>query len=69
MSAASNTPERYPVDPNGFVRQCAWCRRIADAEGHYLLAAEALVNGASHGCCEACAIRFLNHGPSGSTYT
>jgi hypothetical protein len=49
----------YPVDSNGFVRQCAWCRRIADEEGRYRLIATALVQGASHGCCEACAIRFL----------
>jgi len=62
MSAAPNSHERYPVDANGFVRQCAWCRRIADADGRYLLTAERLVNGASHGCCEACAIRFLGHG-------
>ena len=50
----------YPVDINGFVRQCAWCRRIADAEGQYRLLAQTLVQGASHGCCEACAIRFLS---------
>jgi hypothetical protein len=52
----------YPVDINGFVRQCAWCRRIADSEGHYRLVATTLVHGASHGCCEACAIRFLSRG-------
>ena len=58
MQAVSG--ESYPVDINGFVRQCAWCRRIADAEGNYRLAASALIHGASHGCCEACAIRFLS---------
>ena len=52
----------YPVDENGFVRQCAWCRRIADERGHYRLIAHKLVSGASHGCCEACAIRFLSRG-------
>jgi hypothetical protein len=53
--------EMYPVDANGFVRQCAWCRRIADAEGRYRLVAATLIHGASHGCCEACAMRFLGH--------
>ena len=52
----------FPVDANGFVRQCAWCRRVADFEGHYRIVVTALLNGASHGCCEACAIRFLGHG-------
>jgi hypothetical protein len=52
--------ESYPVDINGFVRQCAWCRRIADTEGNYRLQANSLIHGASHGCCEACAIRFLS---------
>jgi hypothetical protein len=52
----------YPVDVNGFVRQCAWCRRVADADGLYRLASETLIHGASHGCCEACAIRFLSRG-------
>ncbi|HEX8966879.1 MAG TPA: hypothetical protein VF937_03300 [Chloroflexota bacterium] len=64
MSGA--TPDEYPLDTNGFVRQCAWCRRIADAEGQYRLVATTLVHGASHGCCEACAIRFLGRGASGS---
>jgi len=63
MSAlAADNLERYPVDINGFVRQCAWCRRIADAEGRYRLVATTLIQGASHGCCEACAIRFLSRG-------
>ena len=52
----------YPVDENGFVRQCAWCRRVADESGRYRLSATTLVVGASHGCCEACAIRFLSRG-------
>jgi hypothetical protein len=51
-----------PVDDHGFVRQCAWCRRIANAEGRYRLVAPTLIAGASHGCCEACAIRFLSRG-------
>ena len=54
--------EKYPVDINGFVRQCAWCRRIADDQGRYRLVATTLLPGASHGCCEACAIRFLSRG-------
>ncbi len=61
MSTPAGPPESYPVDANGFVRQCAWCRRIADADGQYRLADAVLVHGASHGCCEACAIRFVNH--------
>jgi hypothetical protein len=59
-TAGSHNLERYPVDVNGFVRQCAWCRRVADDEGRYRLVATTLINGASHGCCEACAIRFLS---------
>ncbi len=64
MSIPADSAERYPVDANGFVRQCAWCRRIADADGLYRLVSTALVQGASHGCCEACAIRFLGQGLS-----
>jgi hypothetical protein len=62
MSTRGDAPETYPVDINGFVRQCAWCRRIADATGQYRLISASLIHGASHGCCEACAIRFLGHG-------
>ena len=62
MSTPGDAPHTYPVDINGFVRQCAWCRRIADADGLYRLASASLVHGASHGCCEACAIRFLGRG-------
>lgn len=62
MTSPAPRDEQYPVDANGFVRQCAWCRRIADAEGRYRLVAAKLIYGASHGCCEACAIRFLSRG-------
>jgi hypothetical protein len=62
MGTRVNQPHDYPRDLNGFVRQCAWCRRVADADGRYRLPASALVHGASHGCCEACAIRFLSGG-------
>ena len=62
MSTPAETTQAYPLDVNGFVRQCAWCRRIADADGRYRLVAATLVHGASHGCCEACAIRFLSRG-------
>jgi hypothetical protein len=62
MSTPTNSSMAYPVDVNGFVRQCAWCRRVADAAGHYRLVSPTLVHGASHGCCEACAIRFLSRG-------
>ena len=60
MGTRVNETHEYPRDLNGFVRQCAWCRRVADADGRYRLLALALVQGASHGCCEACAIRFLS---------
>ena len=62
MSTRGDAQEKYPVDINGFVRQCAWCRRVADADGRYRLVSPTLVHGASHGCCEACAIRFLSRG-------
>jgi hypothetical protein len=62
MGTPANETHDYPRDVNGFVRQCAWCRRVADIDGRYLVAAPALVHGASHGCCEACAIRFLSRG-------
>jgi hypothetical protein len=62
MSPLGDDLHSYPVDGHGFVRQCAWCRRIADADGRYRLVSATLVRGASHGCCEACAIRFLSHG-------
>ena len=54
--------QAYPVDGHGFVRQCAWCLRVVDVDGRYRLVAESLVKGASHGCCEACAIRYLSRG-------
>lgn len=59
MSIPPNSVLDYPADPSGFVRQCAWCRRIADADGRFRILADTLLRGASHGCCEACAIRFL----------
>jgi hypothetical protein len=63
MSPSADHPrERYPVDIHGFVRQCAWCRRVADDDGRYRLIATTLLSGASHGCCEACAIRFVSRG-------
>ena len=62
MSTPTFSPDGYPLDLNGFVRQCAWCRRIADDLGRYRLLSEKLIHGASHGCCEACAIRFLSRG-------
>jgi hypothetical protein len=64
MTSSATQGESYPVDTNGFVRQCAWCRRIADTDGRYRLAATTLMHGASHGCCEACAIRFLSKNTS-----
>jgi hypothetical protein len=62
MSTPAAGNDALPVDINGFVRQCAWCRRVADADGRYRLVASTLIHGASHGCCEACAIRFLSRG-------
>ena len=54
-------PHPFPVDEHGFVRQCAWCRRVADRFGAYRLACDVLIQGASHGCCDACAAHFLSH--------
>jgi hypothetical protein len=62
MTTQGNTAHDYPVDIHGFVRQCAWCRRIADIDGNYRTVVDMLIHGASHGCCEACAIRFLSRG-------
>jgi hypothetical protein len=54
------TAKSYPLDANGFVRQCAWCRRVADGAGRYRYPATVLLSGASHGCCRGCAARFLH---------
>jgi hypothetical protein len=62
MTLPADPTPLFPVDSHGFVRQCAWCRRVADAHGRYRLASITIVRGASHGCCEACAIRFLSRG-------
>lgn len=62
MSTTAQSSDAFPRDANGFVRQCAWCRRVADGEGRYRLIVATLIHGASHGCCEACAIRFLSRG-------
>ena len=67
MSSNPRRPARkaYPLDAHGFVRQCAWCRRVADTAGRYRILAPALIQGASHGCCRGCATRFLSHrGPN-----
>jgi hypothetical protein len=63
MIAMRHRVSDYPLDDHGFIRQCAWCRRVADHAGRYRLVSATLIPGASHGCCEACAIRFLNGGP------
>ena len=60
MSTSDLSPDGWPLDINGLVRQCAWCRRIADAYGRYRLVSDSMLPGASHGCCEACAIRYLS---------
>lgn len=60
MSSSDRNPDGLPLDVNGLVRQCAWCRRIADVDGRYRLISDTLLAGASHGCCEACAIRYLS---------
>lgn len=43
----------YPLGPGGYVRQCAWCWLVADAEGCFSLVAPHL-RDASHGICPAC---------------
>jgi hypothetical protein len=60
MTTLAHDIYEFPRDRNGFVRQCAWCRSVADSDGRYRLASPSLVPGASHGCCEACAIRYLS---------
>jgi hypothetical protein len=65
MSTPGSDSPDYPVDANGFVRQCAWCRRIVDADGQYRLVSATLIDNASHGCCAACEIRFLSSGAAG----
>jgi hypothetical protein len=65
MSTAPRSPDGFPIDVNGFIRQCAWCRRVADEHGRFRIISATLIHGASHGCCEACEIRFLSPGASG----
>jgi hypothetical protein len=48
----------YPLDAHGFVRQCAWCRRVADGAGRYRFPALSLLPEASHGCCRGCETRL-----------
>ena len=36
------------------LRQCAWCYRIADANGQYGMLAERKLNSATHGICPGC---------------
>lgn len=36
------------------LRQCAWCRRVADASGQYGMVAERKLNSATHGICPGC---------------
>jgi hypothetical protein len=62
MTTPPKSTDGHPVDIHGFVRQCAWCRRVADTDGNYRTVWAILIHGASHGCCEACAIRFLSRG-------
>ncbi len=50
--------EIYPRDAHGYVRQCAWCRRVADRHGRYRIQARKLLDSASHGCCDLCAAIF-----------
>lgn len=49
----------YPRDMYGLIRQCAWCRRVADSHGAYRLWAARLISSASHGCCATCASSLL----------
>ncbi len=55
--------ELYPRDAHGFVRQCAWCRRVADRYGRYRIQAKTLLAFASHGCCDLCAALFVRQAP------
>ena len=51
--------EMYPRDAHGFIRQCAWCRRVADRSGTYRLHSKQIISSASHGCCDLCAALFV----------
>lgn len=46
--------ETYPRNRHGYVRQCAWCRRVADRAGVFRLPADGLLESATHGCCRSC---------------
>jgi hypothetical protein len=39
--------------------QCAWCRRLYDADGMYLLSPPDLLPDASHGLCPSCLSAML----------
>jgi hypothetical protein len=67
MSVQAGESKDYPVDTHGFVRQCAWCRNVADANGHYRLISATIVRNASHGCCAACEDRFWTSGAAGQS--
>jgi hypothetical protein len=46
----------YPRGADGFVHQCAWCRRVVDRAGRFRIWAQALLQGdVSHGVCSSCA--------------
>lgn len=45
----------YPRAPDGFIHQCAWCRRVLDRGGRFRIWAEPLAGNVSHGLCSNCA--------------
>lgn len=45
----------YPRASDGFVHQCAWCRRVLDRGGRFRIWARALQGDVSHGLCSNCA--------------
>lgn len=48
-----------PPSSDPMVRQCAWCRRVADGDGRYHQQASSLIGTATHGCCAPCARTLL----------
>jgi hypothetical protein len=48
--------------PRRLVRQCAWCGRVADAEGRYGGKTRPFLRGATYGICRSCLDALLDEG-------
>ena len=48
------------ADWSRVVHRCAWCKRVADAQGHYVLAVELDESTViTDGMCPACGVRAM----------